>query len=121
MRLKNYSVAGLVLLSSIALSGCVTSSPEQLLSPTGTAQPLGQPKITGDFGSVNNQPQPATEQLSQSEVARAKAELTQDAAPSAAQAAQNNQATYQREVAELQKLAADQKKRRLREIESRNF
>ena len=121
MKLKNYSVAGFLLISGVALSGCITSSPEQLLSPTGSAQPLGQPKKTGDFGNVYNKPQPAAEQLSNSEVAQAKAELTRDAAPSTAQAKQNNQATYSREVSELQKLARDQKARRLREIESRKF
>ena len=118
---RKFSFMGVVMMSGLILSGCITSSPEQLLSPTGTAQPLGQAKKTGDFGNVNSQPEPAAEQLSKNEVAQAKAELTRDAAPSTAQAAQNNQATYRREVSELQKLAAEQKKRRLKEIESRKF
>lgn len=121
MKTKNCIGAGFLLVCGVALSGCITSSPDQLLTPNGSAQPLGQPKNTGDFGNVYNTPEPAAQQLTKSEVAQAKAELTADAAPSTAQAAQDNQAQYRREVTELQKLANEQKKRRLREIESRKF
>jgi len=121
MVMKKIITVGLLALCGISVSGCITSSPEQLLSPVGANQPLGQAQNTGEFANVRNRPEPATNQLSSAEVAQAKSELTRDAAPSAAQASQNNQAIYKNEVTELQNLAKQQKLRRLQEIESRKF
>lgn len=110
-----------LILMPVMLWGCVNSSPEFVLSPP----PLmpGQGSDTGQTPNINTVPQGQTAQLTKAETAAAKQKLARDAQPAQAQAqqAQSEEAAYRAEVEALRRLAEEQKKRRLADIESRQF
>ena len=103
------------------MGGCVNSSPEFVLSQP----PLisGQGVSTGLTPNINTIPQGRTAQLTKEETEATKQQLARDLQPGQAQAqrAKNEEAAYRAEVKALQRLAEEQKKRRLAEIESRQF
>ena len=103
----------------LALSGCVTSSPEALFNIPDVPNGAGQK--TGQYPKIGEVPAGQTSQLTKAQVQDAKQQLSTDVKRGNAQAAQNSEAAYRAEVQALQSLAAEQKKKRLSEIESRKF
>ncbi|MEL7229064.1 MAG: hypothetical protein AAGK38_04035 [Pseudomonadota bacterium] len=83
----------------------------------------GQGSDTRQTPNINTVPQGQTAQLTKTETAAAKQKLARDAQPAQAQAqqAQSEEAAYRAEVEALRRLAEEQKKRRLADIESRQF
>jgi len=107
----------LPLCCAVVLSGCVTSSPDTLLSAAPASSPTGTARTNGQFPSIGNVPVGQTSQITPTEKAAVKTELARDAAAGQRQAAQDSQAAYLKEVARMRKLAADRKKQLQREIE----
>ncbi len=115
---KNFSL----LFVAIGLVGCITTSPDALLSVTPadtaeSAEPLGQPKKTGEFPTIGQVPTGQTKQITPTQRAIAKKELSRDVAPAQKQAAQTTRAQYLKEVEQLRKLAANREKQLQDEIE----
>ncbi len=106
----------LIILSSLIISGCVTNTPDVLFS-----EPVGKPLNTGNYPVIGRVPKAQTAQITPTERTAAKAELARAAQKGSAQAAQDSQSAYNRELAAMRKLAASEKKKRLAEIESRKF
>lgn len=115
--LKNAIV---IVIVCLGLAACVTSSPDALLrveqAPAG-----GQGAKTGQYPNLNELPQGQTNQLTEDQAEAAKRKLESDVQSANAQADRNNEAEYRREVEALRRLAEDQRKKRLSEIESRKF
>ncbi|MEM9733815.1 MAG: hypothetical protein AAF903_10085 [Pseudomonadota bacterium] len=109
------------LLMPVLLWGCVNSSPDFVLSQP----PLipGRGSDTGQIPNINDVPRGETAQLTKAETAAAKQQLARDAQPAQAQAQQatNEEAAYRAEVEALRRLAEEQKRRRLADIESRQY
>ena len=101
----------------LALTACVTSSPDVLLSSVST-EPVGEAQKTGQFPVIGQVPTGQTTQLTPTEKAATKTDLAKATQKGDAQAAQNSEAIYRKEVADLQKLALDAQKKRLAEIEA---
>lgn len=110
-----------LLLTPVLLLGCVNSSPDFVLSQPALIS--GQGADTGQTPNINTVPQGQTAQLTKEETAAAKEQLARDAQPAQAQAqqAKSEQAAYRAEVEALRRLAEEQKRRRLADIESRQF
>lgn len=110
-----------LMLMPLMLVGCVNSSPDFVLSEPALIS--GQGANSGQTPNINTIPQGQTLQLTREETEATKQQLARDAQPAQAQAerAKNEEAAYRAEVQALQKLAQEQKKRRLADIESRQF
>ncbi|MEE9313786.1 MAG: hypothetical protein V3V02_03975 [Rhizobiaceae bacterium] len=113
---QKFKIFALLAVTGLVTSGCVTGSTDAVLS-----SPANQAITTGTFPTIGEVPQGQTTQITPAEKAATKAELNRDAQKGNLQAAQNNQADYNRELNAMRKHAADQRKKRLAEIESRNY
>lgn len=103
-----------ILLSTCTLLyGCVTGTPDNLLS----AEPLGQAQNTGQFPIIGRVPEGETVQMTPAEKAKLQADLTRDAAPGQRQAQSNSSEDYQREIARLRLLAKQQEEEMRQRIE----
>ena len=109
----------LLFLAVATLSACVTTSPDVLLS--NSTEPAGQIVKTGNYPVIGQVPKAQTTQITPTEKAAIKADLTNSAKKGSAQAAQDSQSAYNRELVAMRKLAAAEKKKRLAEIESRKY
>ena len=87
----------------VALSGCVTATPDYLLS----AEPQGKVQNAGQFPIIGREPVAQTTQLTPTQKAELQAELARDAQVAQRQASQNSKSNYLDEVDRLKKLAQE--------------
>jgi hypothetical protein len=103
----------LLLAMAVSSAGCVTNSPDKLLS-TDSDQPSGEAQTAGQFPVIGNTPVPQISQLTPDEKAAMQAELEQDVQKGRQQAEANGSGDYEAEVLKLRKLAKE-RERALRE------
>ncbi|MEP1205971.1 MAG: hypothetical protein ABJM29_04955 [Rhizobiaceae bacterium] len=102
-------LAGLTL-----LGGCVTASPDKVLS----ADPQGQAKVTGKFPAIGQVPVGQTVQMTPAERDQIQKDLAIEAQRGQQQAVSNSSEDYQREVARLKLLARQREEELRKRIES---
>ncbi len=108
---------GWLFLCGMLLTACVTTSPDVLLSTA----PVGQATNTGQYPIIGQVPSGQTTQITPTEKTAIKTDLNRSVQKGNAQAAQDSLSDYNNEVAAMRKLAADEKLKRLKAIESRKF
>ena len=96
------------------LGGCVTTSPEKVLS----ANPQGHAKTTGKFPVIGQVPVGETVQMTPAERDQIKKDLAIEAQRGQQQAVSNSSKDYQREVARLKLLARQREEELRRRIEA---
>ena len=92
-----------IMLLALSISGCVTGTPESILS----SEPTGQAAVTGQYPEIGLVPVGQTAQMTPEEKAAIKAELSGQAAPARQQQSPNAVADYQGEVDALKRLAKE--------------
>lgn len=102
----------LVLLLVGLIAGCTTTSVSDFFAVETVPDAQTGALKTDTYPEINDVPVGETKQLSDAQTAAEKRELTEAASEGRAQATDNNQASYKREVKRLRRLARDQKERR---------
>ena len=95
------------------LSGCVTGTPESVLTPN----PTGQAAVAGQYPEIGLVPVGQTAQITPAEKAAIQAELSKDAQPGIQQQNPNAAADYKGEVDALRRLAREQQELLRKRIE----
>lgn len=108
-----------LLLACVTLTACVTTTPDALFKIPDV--PQGPGAKTGQFPTIGVVPKGQTTQITPAEVEATKGQLKRDVQKGDAQAAKDNESTYQAEVKALKRLAEEQKQQRQADIESRKF
>lgn len=105
------------LLILLAISGCVTGSPEQLFGVEPIPESRPEANTTGAYPKIGHVPRGETNQLTDSQAAATKAELDAAASRGRAQQARTSAARNRQEAARLQASAEAERRRRLQEIQ----
>jgi hypothetical protein len=99
--MKSRCITSLVCLSLLA--GCVTASPDRLLS----AEPQGAAQKSGQYPIIGHVPVGQTSQMTPTQKAELKAELARDSQLARGQAGGSSQSDYLAEVKRLKELAQE--------------
>jgi len=100
------------------LAGCTTTSVSDIFAVETVPDTQTGALKTGTYPEIGDVPVAETKQLSGAQTAAEKRGLAQAASRGRSQAAADNQASYNREIADLRRLAEEQKKRRAAVLEA---
>lgn len=102
---------------SVALAGCVTSTPEELFAVPETQHP-GKVKDTGQFPAIGVDPVISTPQMTAEEEAKLRADLARQGERAKQQADANAQSNYKGDAEALRRLAQQRQEQLKSQIEA---